>query len=48
MSYRFAHLSALALLCASLTTLAAERKEFNQNITEADYSFQQQTLSLPD
>ena len=48
MSYRFAHLSALALLCASLTTLAAERKEFNQNIKEADYSFQQQTISLPD
>ena len=48
MSYRFAHLSALALLCTSLTTLAAERKEFNQNIKEADYSFQQQTISLPD
>ena len=48
MSYRFAHLSALALLCNSLTTLAAERKEFNQNIKEADYSFQQQTISLPD
>ena len=48
MSYRFAHLSALALLCASLTTLAAERKEFNQNIKEADYSFQQQTINLPD
>ena len=48
MSYRFAHLSALVLLCTSLTTLAAERKEFNQNIKEADYSFQQQTISLPD
>ncbi len=48
MSYRFAHLSALVLLCTSLTTLAAERKEFNQNIKEADYSFQQQTINLPD
>ena len=48
MSYRFAHLSALALLCTSLTTLAAERKEFNQNIKETEYSFQQKTISLPD
>ena len=48
MSYRFARFSALALLCTSLSAIAAERKEFNQNIKEADYSFQQKAIALPD
>ena len=48
MSYRFARFSALALLCTSLSAIAADSKEFNQNIKEADYSFKDQTLSLPD
>ena len=48
MSYHFARLSFLALLGISLTAIAAERKEFNQNVKEADYSFQDKALTLPD
>ena len=48
MSYRFARLWALALLGTSLTAAAADPKEFTQNIKEADFSFQDKSLTLPD
>ena len=38
----------VSLVCVSVFAQAAERKEFNQNIKETDYSFQQMELTLPD